>query len=196
MFKKLFAVVALLVLCSGVRAQVVYSAIPGPYFALSAANGLLGFDDYFTTQNTPTMNLTSFRFVGGVTSTATNRNTLLVGFYNLAGTVLQNSFSIALPSSSISIWSITAPSNFVVPTSGLVAIFATNTTTGQWYLTSTAPSTGSNNPAFGQGYTSGGKPLYQAFELSGIAIVPEPGLLSMFGAMSVGGIAFLRRRRV
>lgn len=201
MFRKLVLTVA----CVGLflslsRAQsLVYNSVPGPYFAAPPSSGLLGFDDYTTpfTNTGSLFELTSMQFVGGVTSILPGRNSLLFRFFNAANTVEVNNFSVEFPQAGNFIWTITFDpgENFLIPTAGVLRIETVQSTQGQFFLTSTAPSVGTNNPTFGGGTTVGGAPLYHAFSLTGLAI-PEPGTVALLFAGGLPlAIGLLRRRR-
>jgi hypothetical protein len=183
--KKLLFVCALLGAAIAAQAQVVYSSIPGPYFAAAAATGVLGIDDYTSTASGATFEMPSMRFAGGVTVA---NSQVLFEFLDNTNT-LQNSFTVALPQAGNFIWTITLGPGFMVPTAGRLRLTSAQAT-GQWFLTSTAPSVGTNSTSFGGGTGPNQEPLYHVFELSA---VPEPGSMAALGC----GIAALvaRRRR-
>jgi len=168
----------------------VYTGIPGPYSAFPNAAGVIGHDDYVSTDPYPMMTLGSLRFVGGV---AVAGETLLFEFLDTSN-VVQNGFSIALPTGgSASIWTITLGANggkgstFVVPSAGSLRITAT-IGTGRFWFTGTAPTIGTNDVG-----VLGGSNLNpqrnHAFELNA---VPTPGALALLG---LGGLCAARRRR-
>ncbi len=167
---------------------VVFSAIPGPYVAAPAATGSLGMDDYDSIHPDPFMLLQSMRFVGGVTAVGGIADFL---FFDSAGN-FWNGFSIAFPSAGNFIWSIdlgddtsatTKDSSFLVPADGRLQIVARTGTTGQWFLSTTVPSVGTQNPAIGTATTHSHR-----FELT----APTPGALALLG---LGGLVAGRRRR-
>lgn len=188
-------------------AAVVYSGTApsstGSYSAFAAATGSAGYDDYTTTL-APTANsllLSSLSFVGGVTFTGTvpaSARTLRFEFYDFSGTTLLNNFSVSFASSGAFLYTLDTtnvlPADFVVATDGILQITATGTTMGRFFLTSTPPSIGSNDPTFGGAMTSTGTPLYHAFSLSGTA-VPEPGSIALFAGLMTGGVSLMARRR-
>lgn len=159
---------------------VVYSAIPGPYSAFPAANGSLGFDDYSSTMVNPVETLTAMRFVGGVVNAG---ETLNVEFYSTS-LVFISGFSLTLPQGGNFIWTITGLNN-EIPQNGVVQIVATGASTGQWFLTGTAPTIGTNDPTFGG---ANGGALMGTLELT----TPTPGALAVLG---MGGLVMGRRRR-
>jgi hypothetical protein len=166
----------------GPRADtVVYSHIPGPYSAFAAAN-YLGFDDYTTTVAGPIASLNSMRFVGGVTTANT---TLSFNFYDASGATLVNSFTSTFGQAGNFIWSITELGGFDVASIGILEIVGTATsTTGRWFLSTSATTVGTDSRTFGDTSTTN----QHSFELS----VPAPGSLALLG---LGGIVAGRRRR-
>lgn len=168
----------------------VYTGIPGPYSAFGAAAGPVGFDDYDSTDPYPTMILGSIRFVGGVTAVG---GTMQFDFYD-TNLQLANTFTVNLPQAGNFIWTITLGANggkdsvFTIPSDGVLEISAINGATGAWFMTTTAPTVGSNNIAFGTGSTLNPQ-RYNAFELNA---VPAPGALALVG---LGGLVAGRRRR-
>ncbi|MBL9002120.1 MAG: hypothetical protein JNK25_13390 [Phycisphaerae bacterium] len=166
---------------SYVDRAVVYSGIPGPYAAFAPENGSLGFDDYSSTMANPVEGLTQMRFVGGVTNAL---ETARFEFYSTAG-ILINSFNVTFPQGGAFIWTITLGAPIDIPQNGIMQIVATGNSTGRWFLTSTAPTVGTNSNTFGG---ANGGALFHAFELT----TPTPGALAVLG---LGGLAIGRRRR-
>ncbi|MEI7658767.1 MAG: hypothetical protein WCK33_11950 [Phycisphaerae bacterium] len=159
---------------------VVYSAIAGPYSGFPAASGSLGFDDYASTMIADVETLTDLRFVGGVSTAGMS---LQFDFYSTSA-VLVNSFTAVLPTGGNYIWSITGL-GFDIPKNGILQISAPAGSTGRWFLSSTAPSVGTNDPLFGG---ANGGALSHRFEFT----TPTPGALALLG---LGGLAASRRRR-
>lgn len=161
---------------------VVYSAIPGPYVAFAPRAGSLGFDDYTSTSATP-FGLNSMRFVGGVTTAGQQ---LRFDFFD-SSTNFVGGFTSTFGSAGNFIWTISGLNllNITLPTSGLVQISAINGATGQWFLSSTVPSVGTNNLTVG-----GAAPNFShRMELEA---VPEPATLT---AVGLGLAALLRRKK-
>lgn len=172
--------------------QIYNGQAPGAngYSAFAAANGAIGFDDYTSTASGATTNLASLVFVGGVTNAG---ETISFQFFNQDGTLANDSGPLALPQGGNFIWTITfgaqpdgSDSTFQIPTAGILQL-TVGTGTGRWFLTSAAPTIGSNVTGFGAGSTT---PLpYQAFSLTA---VPAPASLALLG---LGGLVAGRRRR-
>ncbi len=169
--------------------QSVFSAIPGPYVAFSAATGSLGFDDYQSTYTAgPDFALQSMRFVGGVTTVG---GPLTIDFFDATQTLV-NSTTLNLPSAGNFIWTITfesaaglKDSNFIIPANGYVQLTAGAGTTGQWFLSTSLPTVGTESRAQGQGSVTTHS---HRFELN----IPAPGSLAILG---LSGLALGRRRR-
>lgn len=166
----------------GPRADtVVYSHIPGPYGAFAAGN-YLGFDDYTTTVAGPTASLNSMRFVGGVTTVGAS---VSFNFYDSTGVTLINSFTSTFGTAGNFIWSITNIGGMSIASSGILELEAGVGFAGQWFLSTSATTVGSDSRSFGDSTN----PLSQhSFELS----VPAPSSLAL---LAFGGIAAGRRRR-
>jgi len=167
----------------GPRADtVVYSHLNGPYAAFAAAN-YLGFDDYATALavSGPTMSLNSMQFVGGVTTAGSS---ITFNFYNSAGTTLLNSFSSTFGTAGNFLWSVTNLGGFTVGSSGVLELVAQTGKTGQWFLSTSATTVGSDSRTFGDTTTTN----QHSFSLS----IPAPGSLALVG---LGGLLAARRRR-
>lgn len=162
---------------------VVYSGIPGPYSAFTARTGSLGFDDYTSTWGGP-FTLKAMRFVGGTTVA---NGTINVSFFDSSSTFV-GGFNATLGSAGNFVYNFAALDalNLVLPDSGIVQISATNGFLGQFFLTSSAPTVGTNSTTFGG---ANGGALRHAFELTA---VPEP---TSMAALGLGAVAILRRRR-
>lgn len=161
------------------RGTPVFSALDGPFAAFPAASGSIGFDDYDSILPGGYDVLTDLKFVGGVTTVG---GRLDFNFYHPDGTAI-NSFFVNLPQAGNFIWTINSI-NIVIPTDGIMEIVAAADTTGRWYLSTTAPTIGTQNAAFGGG--SGGNS--HRFELQ----VPAPGAAALLG---LAGLVAGRRRR-
>ena len=166
----------------GPRADtVVYSHMDPSYSAFPAGN-YLGFDDYTTAGTGPIASLNSLRFVGGVTAANT---TVTFNFYNATGAIIVNSFTSTFATAGNFIWTISNLGGLNVNSSGILEMVAATGKTGQWFLSSSATTVGSDSRTFGDATN----PLFQhSFELS----VPAPGSLALLG---LGGIIAGRRRR-
>jgi hypothetical protein len=163
----------------------VYSSVPGPY-AAPAASSFVANDDYTTSQPAnSTFLLDGFKFVGGVTAAG-----MQLDFFFLDNTnTVVSSFGLAFPQSGNFVWTITfGTADPTVPAGGSLQVQAhTATDTGQWFLTTTAASPGSNSFSVGYGSTLSPARI-AAFELQ----IPAPGSLALLG---FGGVIAGRRRR-
>lgn len=163
-----------------------YSAMTGPYNAFSADTGNIGFDDYDSIA-TDDIVLTSFRFVGGVAEVG---GEMSFQFFNAAEEFV-DSFGITLPQAGNFIWTITINSEVIIPADGIVQAVVAEGFTGQWFLGSTAPEIGLNDPEIGGASLADGTSLSHRFELNGV-LVPTPGAVALLG---MAGVAATRRRR-
>jgi hypothetical protein len=160
----------------------VYSHTSGSYSAFNAAN-YLGFDDYTTTLSPgqSTASLTTMKFVGGVTTANTS---LRFNFYDAAGSTLVNSFEIGFGQAGNFIWTITGLGGFNVASKGVMEVVGVGNATGQWFLSQSATTVGSDDRSFGDNTAA----FQHSFQLS----VPAPGSLAILG---LGGLVAGRRRR-
>ena len=187
----------------GLRGTAVYDSMgpgTGGYYAGATGVGILGMDDYGTISG---VNLTSIRFVGGMTrATGTVGSAAVMWFeyYDPTTFGFLTSYGVIIDDPGWWIWTIDINSPpFVIPHSALFQIVANSTFTGGgaysttiwglWFLTTTdALTVGSNSPYIGGGETTGGMPLIHNFRFD----VPEPATLGLLGA---GMLLVLRRRR-
>lgn len=163
----------------------VYSNIdagPGGYQAFPVGNGVLGFDDYTSTQ-VGSVSLSSFRFVGGVDAAG---GTLIFEFFNTAGDTLIDAFSVALPQAGVFTYSIGFVDPVIVNGAGILQISTDATSSGQWFLSDGGPTVGSEDSTFGG---ANGGALAHNFELNA---VPAPGSVALLG---LGGLVATGRRR-
>jgi hypothetical protein len=175
--------------------RTVYDSASGPYFSFNASSGILGTDDYATTEPGSDFLLTQFRFVGGVTVA---NGTLQFQFQDALGTPV-TTFSVSFVDPGNFIYDV--PASFfpggnalVIPTSGRLQISTVGATQGQWFLTQSAPVVGTNSTAFGSG-AAGNPTLYGAFSLSTSAPEPSTAHLGFLGLMALGMTAYCSRRR-
>lgn len=159
----------------------VFSAISSPYVAFAARGGSLGFDDYIASPNAA-FPLTEMRFVGGVTAIG---GQLRFDFFDNSNTPV-GAFVSTFGTAGNFIWSITGLGGLGInlPGSGRMQITALGATTGQWFLSTTAPTLGSSTP-YGSLATHNHR-----FELS---TVPEPG--SAIALVAGLGALVLRRKK-
>lgn len=158
---------------------VIYSAMAGPFQAFPAAAGNLGFDDYDSILPGGQDNLTALRFVGGVTQVG---GIIDFNFLDVASAPV-SSFAVQFPQAGNFIWTITLGAPVVIHDQGFLQLSTRAGVTGQWFLSTTAPSIGTESRALGDTTTHG-----HNFELT----VPAPGSLALLG---LGGLIAGRRRR-
>jgi len=165
------------------RVSTVYSSMAGSPGAFAAAAGPIGFDDYSVVGETAPFLLDNLRFAGGTTAVG---GQIRFEFYNPDSSAAGN-FTVSLPTAGNFFWTINiTPGLFFVPNSGILQLNAL-TATGQWFLTTSAPTVGTNDINFGAG--SGLNPKRnQMFELNS---VPEPTSMALIAI----GALFLRGRR-
>ncbi len=163
----------------------VYSNIdagPSGYQAFPPANGVLGFDDYTSTE-AGSVTLDSIRFVGGV---ELDGGGLVFEFFNAAGDTLIDAFSVTLATGGNFIWTINLGGTITVDGAGILQVSTDATSNGQWFLSDGGPVIGSEDGTFGG---ANGGALAHNFELNQ---VPAPSALAMLG---LGGLVAGRRRR-
>ncbi|TVQ82259.1 MAG: hypothetical protein EA380_00590, partial [Phycisphaeraceae bacterium] len=160
------------------RTSVLYSHMDGPYSAFAAASGPGGFDDYVSTAGNDII-LEEFRFVGGVTAAG---GVLFFDFFDNAQNFVDG-FGLQLPQAGNFIWTITLNVPIIVPNAGIVQAFFNNdpgigpVTSGQWFLSDSATTVGSDSRTFGG---AAGGAFQHSFELSG-TVIPAPGALALMG---------------
>jgi len=166
---------------------------PNGYVAFAAGGGAIGFDDYDSIAAGGTVDVESYRFVGGVDTAG---GVVFMEFYDASSNFV-DSFGVALPASGNFIWTINIgsfPGGVVVPDNGINQIVADDAgafgpaTLGQWFLGDAGPTVGTEDVNFGGG---GGGQFSHNFEING-DFVPAPASLALLG---LGGIAAVRRRR-
>lgn len=159
----------------------VFSAMSPSYTGFAAATGLLGFDDYTASPNAA-FPLTEMRFVGGVSAIG---GTIQFDFADSVGTPVA-SFTVSFPVAGYYIWTIDdlGGLGITLPGSGRLALTATGASIGRWYLSTSAPTLGTENRT---GYGSLTTHSHR-FELS---TVPEPSSVIAL----IGGLGFMAARR-
>ena len=166
-----------------IETTVLYSSIPGPYSAFGVAS-FASNDDYTTTTGgAGQFECDQLRFVGGVGQVG---GILDFFFLDSTGTNVISSFGVTLGSAGDFIWTITNIGELADHT-GRLQIQTRGSTTGRWFMTTTAPSAGSNSLTTGLGSALAPQRI-AAFELN----TPTPGSLALLG---LGGLAAARRRR-
>jgi hypothetical protein len=146
----------------------------------------VGYDDYAGVTNVDTLQLESFKFVGGVTAVG---GILYFDFYDALSTYVDG-FGVQLSQAGNFIWTITINplSPIYVPDDGFVGMAVGTGTTGKWFLNSAAPTvgtTGANPPNLNDPNTL--LPMNYKFEINA---VPEPASL----LLALGGLLVWRRR--
>lgn len=166
---------------------------PNGYVAFPVGGGAIGFDDYDSIATGGTIDVSSYRFVGGVDVAG---GVAFFEFYD-TNSAFVDSFGVAFPSAGNFIWTITInsyPGGVVVPEAGIHQIVTDNTGSfgpaaqGQWFLGDAGPTVGTQSSAFGS--DSSGQFAHN-FEING-DYVPAPASLALLG---LGGLAATRRRR-
>jgi len=159
----------------------------GNFSAFAAATGPIGFDDYDSIGANGTIDVSTFRFVGGVQQVG---GTMFFDFFDTNSNFV-DSFGIALSQAGNFIWTITIntyPGGVVVPEAGILQATVGAGFTGQWFLSDAQPTVGTQSNTFGG--ASGGA-LSHKFEING-DYVPAPASAALLG---LGGLAAARRRR-
>ncbi len=166
---------------------------PGPngYVAFAAGGPGLGFDDYDSIATGGTIDVSTYRFVGGVDTAG---GVAFFEFYDSTSAFV-DSFGVAFTNAGNFIYTITIntfPGGVVVPDAGLHQIVVDDTgafgpaTLGQWFLGDAGPSVGTEDVNVG-----GSAPFSHNFEING-DYVPAPATAALLG---LGGLAATRRRR-
>ncbi len=130
-----------------VAAGVVYSNMGSGstgYVGTSVTNGVVGVDDYQSTNNA-NITLSSFKFVGGVNSAG---QSLRFDFQDAGGSTV-NSTTVQFGQAGGFFWTITPSNGFTIPSSGRLQIVAIGGGTGIWYSSNATPTIGTQNPGFG-----------------------------------------------
>ena len=125
---------------------VVYSKMNDYTVYTSATSGVVGYEDYDSTNNA-NINLTSMRFAGGTTVAG---GILWFDFYSdRSMTNLVNYTGVQTPQSGDFVYTVTLGSAITIPDAGVLEISANTGTTGHWYGGSVAPSIGTNDSSYG-----------------------------------------------
>lgn len=152
----------------------------------------LGFDDYDSIATGGTIDVQSYRFVGGVNVAG---GVMFFEFFDSTSTFV-DSFGVALPQAGNFIWTITIntfPGGVVIPDAGIHQVVTDDVgafgpaALGQWFLSDANPTIGTSNPAIGG--AAGG--FSHKFEING-EFVPAPATAALMG---LGGLVAARRRR-
>lgn len=178
-------------------ADVVFNSVPGPYVAFPAATGQLGIEDYqadltFTPfgNNTQTdFIVQSMQFVGGVTVAG---GTVQLRFLQSDATTQVAAFNVTLPSAGNFIWTITLPPT-VIPRVGVLEINALSGALGQWFISDSLPARGTSPGNPDALPPAAGGPRVYAFNLDGIANIPEPTSIGILGLVVVAAAGLVRR---
>ncbi len=167
---------------------------PGPngYVAFPAAGGYVGFDDYDSIGTSGTIDVSTFRFVGGVDVAG---GVAFFEFYDTSSAFV-DSFGVALTNPGNFIYTITInsyPGGVVVPEAGIAQMYVDGNgdfgpaANGQWFLGDAGPTVGTETAGIG----SDGTGFAHNFEING-DYVPAPASAALLG---LGGLAAIRRRR-
>lgn len=160
--------------------------------AFAPGGGAIGFDDYDSIATGGTIDVQSYRFVGGVNVAG---GVMFFEFFDNSSAFV-DSFGVALPQAGNFIWTITIntfPGGVVVPDAGIHQVVTDDlgqfgpAALGQWFLSDANPTVGTSNPAIGG--AAGG--FSHKFELNG-EFVPAPATAALMG---LGGLVAARRRR-
>ena len=157
------------------------------YQAFAAATGAIGFDDYDSIAAGGSIDIATFRFVGGVQQVG---GTMFFDFFDTNSNFV-DSFGVSLGNAGNFIYTITIntyPGGVVVPDAGFLQVSVGAGFTGQWFMTTDAPTIGTSNAAVGG--AAGG--LQHKFEINGDYDVPAPATAALLG---LGGLTAVRRRR-
>lgn len=166
---------------------------PNGYVAFPAASGYVGFDDYDSIGTSGTIDVATFRFVGGVDVAG---GVMFFEFYDTSSAFV-DSFGVALTNPGNFIYTITItayPGSVIVPEAGVAQMYIDGAgdfgpaANGQWFLGDAGPTVGTQSSAIGS--DSSGQFAHN-FEING-DYVPAPASVALLG---LGGLAATRRRR-